>query len=309
MVVVNKTNKELLDLQYSLKNAYKIFGVYKKPFKEDIDAFKFVELCDLPYHVVSKLDFYDDTWNPRGTCKEVKYFFPRVLECLALHWLNKEGKQYCFFNKSIYYKLKTTDNWTEEERQSIRRFSRILFVCFINYGDINFIDEVFDFIFSVEDELDFYVNALEGASVFIKETIYLAIFNNWLSTDAPGNPTNHTIYYMKAALMFMDRKKIFLEDILKKYDLILTLEFLYQEPWDYIILNGIYPIRNIIEYIGKDRNNRYCVDINGQKLVVADIDYYGCKLIPGANYSSNIYYSRGLMNMCPLLKTLKLLMK
>ncbi len=289
------SDKEFIELQSSLQDIYKIFSGYKKPSvnltcldygptKEEIEVFQKFELQELPYDFISKLEFYDETWGTWGTCEEVKYFIPRVFEYMALHWMNKEGNQYWFFNKSINYKLRRRDNWTQEEQHAIKVFTRSLFLCFINYGNFEFIDEVFDFIFSINDNIDSYLNILENTSDIIKETIFLAIFNNWLNTDVFGNRTKYQIYSMKIPLSFMDRKKIFLETILKKYDLILNLEFLYKEPWDYLILNGIYPISNLIKYIGKNSENINCVDINGQKVFIARI-YSDCgKLIPGANY-------------------------
>ena len=153
-MLIDKRSKEFVDLQASLKEVYQIFGGYKKPSvnltcldwgptEEEKEIFERFELHELPYDFISKLEFHDETRGTWGTCEEVKYFIPRVLEYMALHWMNKEGNQYWFFNKSIDYKLRRRDNWIQEEQHAIKVFARNLFLCFIIHGNLQLLQLLF----------------------------------------------------------------------------------------------------------------------------------------------------------------------
>jgi hypothetical protein len=243
----NTKNKEFIDLQDSLKTIYKVFGCYKKPpsnltcldygpTKEELEIFHRFELYELPCEFMNNLEFYDETWNSWGNCQEVKYFLPRLFECMVLYWLNTEEHKPCFFNRSINYKLKNLDNWTQEEQKVIRTFSENLFLYFIKQDNLKFIDEVFDLHFSINNELSCCKNVLWTLPKEFKEKVFYAIFNEWLHIDNHKYPTK---YFIKQWLGFKKKKQLLLNDVLQDNDLLLELEFLYQEPWDNLILQGI----------------------------------------------------------------------
>jgi hypothetical protein len=242
-------NKEFVDLQVSLKAVYRMFDCYKKPSanltcldygptKEESEIFTKFKLYELPCEFMNKLEFYDETWNSWGNCQEVKYFLPRLFECMASYWISKEVHQNCFFNKSINYKLKNLDNWTQTQQKIIIEFSEKLFLCFIKHGNLDFIDEVFDFYFSINDNTVCCKSMLWGLSKEFKEKAFFSIFDEWINVEVYKNPTK---YFIRHSLDFEKKKKSLLNEALKDNNLLLELEFLYKEPWDNLILQGIIP--------------------------------------------------------------------
>jgi|GEM_PF-844856 hypothetical protein len=293
-------DKKFSNLQASLKSIYEVFSSYQKPpvdltcldygpNKEEIEIFQKFELPGLPYNFISKLEFYDETWNSWGGCQEVKYFIPRLLEYMCVCWVDGHDRQ-GFFNKSINYKLSNLDNWTQKEQDAIKSFSKNLFLCFIQYGDVYFIDEVFDFIFSIKDDIEWYMNTLVGSPGEIKEKIFYGIFNNWLNADMHKNPTRYSI---NSTLAFQDLKRSLLDGILKNNNLIINLEFLYQEPWDGLILNGISPLLiNVVQYLDNNKNDEfeYYIAINEQRIIVHSMHDVPYELIPGKSYPVEFFF-------------------
>jgi hypothetical protein len=77
---------------------------------------------------------------------------------------------------------------------------------------------------------------LKEESKTIKEKAFCAIFKSWLDVSSHKIPKR---YYIKEFLDFKSKKKLLVNNVLKNNDLIINLEFLYDEPWDDLILNGI----------------------------------------------------------------------
>jgi hypothetical protein len=120
----------------------------------------------------------------------------------------------------------------------IIEFSEKLFLCFIKHGNLDFIDEVFDFYFSINDNTVCCKSMLWGLSKEFKEKAFFSIFDEWINVEVYKNPTK---YFIRHSLDFEKKKKSLLNEALKDNNLLLELEFLYKEPWDNLILQGIIP--------------------------------------------------------------------
>jgi len=129
-----------MNMNNNLKNIidriYETFEKYRKPdlknlscvdfemTEEDFIHFDQISLNRIQEKEICKLEFYGYGWDEWGTEAEVKYFLPRIFECLALKNVSWEGPT---IHSLFKYKLCNLYNWPDDEKIAVLHFLKAWF--------------------------------------------------------------------------------------------------------------------------------------------------------------------------------------
>lgn len=152
-------------IRLAIENLYQVFKIYKLEDPAKVSCFDYgptteeiagisKDLRDIPSKVVDAMEFYGSEW---GTDNEVKYFLPRLLECIAedINRLDDPGYfslfkyklQGCFSTKNL--ELSEKDGvvvgipaYTQEEKNCLQNFFDALLECHLSKSlEIGFLIE------------------------------------------------------------------------------------------------------------------------------------------------------------------------
>lgn len=122
-------------IKLAIERLYQVFKIYKIEDLAKVSCFDFGPteeelaglskgLRNIPINVLDKMEFYAEGWNSWGSENEVKYFLPRLLECIAE---NVEFLSYPSCFSLFKYKLPNcfsaiNKDWSDVEKNSIKDF-------------------------------------------------------------------------------------------------------------------------------------------------------------------------------------------
>jgi hypothetical protein len=230
---------ELQFLKGSLIRLYEVFSIYNKPdtltcidygaTNEEQAIFNANKLKSFPCEFINKLEFYDETWQSWGTKEEVKYFLPRVLECITLRLLD-QGEAY--LNISIRYKLLGRKFWSSSEFEAIGVFAKHMFSYYLVHGDLKAIDEAFDLLIACGLDHMIMLGMIKMAAR--KEDVVQAMFKCWIYVESKRG-LGFDGYYLEVD----GEKEKIITNILADNDFCMQLDFIFKEPWNDLLLKGL----------------------------------------------------------------------
>lgn len=156
--VIFGSDPSYLKMLGSIEELYQYFSSIEKPefltcldpLYEDNEQIESIilsyDIRIIPNNLLKELEFYGNGW---GNLDEVKYFLPRLLECIAIEILNNYkdniNNNYYTGNGLLKYKLDKLENWPQEQRNIIFTFFYDMFRFLANHFDqlTNIIDDFY----------------------------------------------------------------------------------------------------------------------------------------------------------------------
>jgi hypothetical protein len=122
-------------IKLAIEQLYLTFKIYKIEDLTSVSCFDYgpdveelvgisQDLPNIPCNIIGRMEFYASGWDSWGKENEVKYFLPRLLECVAqdITRLNEPGYFSLFTYKLSNCFSNFNKDWLEEEKLSLKKF-------------------------------------------------------------------------------------------------------------------------------------------------------------------------------------------
>lgn len=141
-------------IKLAIENLYEVFNRYKINDFAHVTCFDYGptaeelatisgDLRHIPINILDRMEFYADNWDSWGTENEVKYFLPRLLECM--YWdieLLTSPSYFSLFKYKLKNCFSSNEKWSEKEKNCIKFFfDNVLELHFSKSIEIEFLIE------------------------------------------------------------------------------------------------------------------------------------------------------------------------
>lgn len=170
-------------LQIAVENLYKVFKrprILQTPigcidyvlFGYDIDEeqeyFSSTPLKEISAERIEVLEFYNETWDSWGNEDEVKYFLPRIAECIAqdISLLDNPAPMSLFIYKMADLFKETNSKWSKEETLYLKNYLFKLFELYVA-SSIDLLP-ILDVLYPIVDNMEPFLAIWEKAPKDLK---------------------------------------------------------------------------------------------------------------------------------------------